>query len=104
MTPLQHAAVAGSAEVISALLAAGGKANLFDDQRRMPLHWTAGHGFVDATRVLLEEGKASPDVVDLMGWTPLHRCCQEKMPENALGPKKKPAAEGAAGSYVQRNI
>ena len=42
MTPMQHAAVAGSADVISCLIAAGAKANLADDQRRLPLHWAAG--------------------------------------------------------------
>ena len=46
MTPMQHAAVAGSAEVISCLIKAGGKANMYDDQRRMPLHWTAGSSTV----------------------------------------------------------
>ena len=52
---------------------------------------------MDATRVLLEEGRSNADPVDQMGWTPLHRCCQEKMPENALGNKKK--VEGEEGRH-----
>ena len=56
MTPLQHAAVAGSADVILALLKGGAKANIPDDQKRTPLHWTAGI-YVQGTLPILVQCK-----------------------------------------------
>lgn len=50
MTPLHHAAVEGSAEVIEVLIQAGAKANLVDNSKRLPLHWTCAYGFLDASR------------------------------------------------------
>lgn len=84
MTCLHHAAVAGDAEVILILLSAKGQgqslAKVADDAGRTPLHWAAGNGFFEACRVLVEKGGAKGGVADREGWTPLHRCCQEKPP------------------------
>ena len=41
--------------------------------------------------MLLNKGKAKAEVKDQDGWTPLHRCCQEKPPETKK--KKKPGEE-----------
>ena len=50
MTPLHHAAVEGSAEVIEHLLKSGADSNLADNAQRLPLHWTCANGFFEATK------------------------------------------------------
>lgn len=50
MTPLHHAAVEGSAEVIEVLIKAGAKANMADNSKRLPLHWSCTYGFLEATK------------------------------------------------------
>ena len=50
MTPLHHAAVEGSSEVIEVLLNAGADANFADNAKRLPLHWTCSYGFLDASK------------------------------------------------------
>jgi len=77
MTPLHHAAVEGSAEVIEQLLKSGADSNLADNAQRLPLHWTCANGFFEATEVLLDKGKSKFNAKDKDGFTPLLRCCQE---------------------------
>merc|ERR1712156_1060859 len=50
MTPLHHAAVEGSSEVIETLINAGADANSADNSKRLPLHWTCANGFLEASR------------------------------------------------------
>ncbi len=84
MSPMHHAAVAGDTHVIEALMRHGANAGAKDHKLRTPLHWTCGLGSVEATRTLIEKGRAKANVADEEGWTPLHRCCQERPP-----PEKK---------------
>ena len=54
---------------------------------------------------MLNKGKAKVEVKDQDGWTPLHRCCQEKPPE----PKKKQKPgeeekEEGMNSYARRSM
>ena len=50
MTPLHHASVEGSAEVIDVLIKNGADANMSDNAQRLPLHWTCANGFIEATK------------------------------------------------------
>ena len=50
MTPLHHAAVEGSAEVIEILLSHGADANSPDNAQRLPLHWSCANGFFEASK------------------------------------------------------
>jgi len=77
MTPLHHAAVEGSSEVIETLINAGADANSADNSKRLPLHWTCANGFFEASRILVENGKSKVQALDKDGFSPLHRCCQE---------------------------
>ena len=64
----------------------------------MPLHWSTGHGHVEAVRILLEVGKVSKiNTKDKEGWTPLHRCCQQPPP------KEKPK-DGEAPEPLDMNL
>lgn len=80
MTPLHHAAVGGDLQVVEELLEGGGDCNIADDSQRLPIHWASGNGFVEVVDLLLTKGKSKADMGDKSGWTPLHRCCQEKPP------------------------
>ncbi len=65
MSALHHASVAGDAKVARELIRAGGRADSADDAGRTPLHWAAGHGFVDVVQVLLEEDDNRPARADV---------------------------------------
>ena len=52
--------------------------------------------------VLLNKGKAKAEVKDQDGWTPLHRCCQEKPPEPKK--KKKPGEEEEKEEGMKRSL
>jgi len=77
MTPLHHAAVEGSSEVIETLINAGADANFADSSKRLPLHWTCANGFLEASRILIQNGKSKVKALDKEGFSPVHRCCQE---------------------------
>jgi len=77
MTPLHHAAVEGSSEVIETLINAGADANSADNSKRLPLHWTCANGFLEASRILIQQGKSKVKAQDKDGFSPIHRCCQE---------------------------
>jgi len=96
MTALHHASVAGVASIAAEIIRAGGRAGHQDHSGRAPLHWAAGFGFNDVARVLVEDGGARANVVDAEGWTPLHRCCQERPPE-----KKKEGDSGEDGGPLE---
>lgn len=50
MTPLHHGAVEGNPQVIEVLIKNGADANWPDNAKRLPLHWTCAHGFLEATK------------------------------------------------------
>jgi ankyrin repeat protein len=50
MTPLHHAAVEGSPEIIKILIKSGADANTADSSKRLPLHWACANGFLEAAR------------------------------------------------------
>ncbi len=50
MTPLHHAAVLGSAEIIETLIDYGANAKIADDNKRLPLHWACASAHVDAVK------------------------------------------------------
>ena len=69
-TPLQHAALDGSADRVGALLRGGAAVDARDSQQETPLHLACWHYNPGTVDVLLKGG-ASVDVVDAWGNTPL---------------------------------
>ncbi|HEX3531141.1 MAG TPA: ankyrin repeat domain-containing protein [Thermoanaerobaculia bacterium] len=71
-TPLETAAVAGSAERVKAALAAGARPDDLDRYGFTPLVYAARGGRTEAMTLLLQAG-ADPDLRDdyVNGWTPL---------------------------------
>jgi len=68
---LIQAARSGNLADAKAAIAAGADLNARDDLRQMPLHWTAGNGHAELTRMLIEKG-AEVNVRDPEHRTPLH--------------------------------
>lgn len=70
MVPLQHAAAAGQAKVVAAMIAAGAQVQSCGNVGATALHFAAENGHVEACRVLVEAG-ASRWVEDRKGCTPM---------------------------------
>jgi ankyrin repeat protein len=72
-TPLHLAALSLSAQSVSALLQAGAKHDVYDNDLKTPLHYAVikSLGSVDIARLLIESG-ANVNSQDKMGFSPLH--------------------------------
>ncbi|KAI9665157.1 MAG: hypothetical protein M1831_002167 [Alyxoria varia] len=79
------AAVKGKPHILRFLLSQGVKATAKDadddDMTATPLHAAAYQGCSECVRVLMEDGKVSPNAVDHIGGTPLMRACWGAHPE-----------------------
>ena len=79
------AAAKGKLPVVRFLLDQGVKATANeaegDDPSLVPLHAAAYQGRLECVKILMEEGKLRPDVLDDLRGTPLMRACWGKHPE-----------------------
>ena len=70
--PLHKYAYEGDANKLRELIRDGHQVNLKDRDSWSCVHYAAWYGHLDAIGVLLNEGKASPNIANDNGSTPLH--------------------------------
>ncbi|KAE8878125.1 hypothetical protein PF005_g14068 [Phytophthora fragariae] len=70
-TETQTAVKAGDLAKLQKLLDSGVNLDAKDEDERTPLHWASATGRLDVAEFLLEQAKASVNVQDDAGWTPL---------------------------------